>query len=238
MLTALPSRHPWDAARGVASMLSAMLAALALLLVANLPAHAQSGGEAARQLVQTVTDRGIAIMEDETLSFGDMAEQFRNLVQQNVDTDRVARFALGRYWNQATPAQREEYQQLFLDYMVKVFASRMGEYAGQKIDIRGVTQDADNQWLVQSVMTSPGTGAPPLQVDWRVRRDESGTYKIVDAIVEGISLAITQRAEFTNYIASNNGQVTALLERIRAVAARPSLDTTIVPEVPAPGHSG
>lgn len=234
MLTALPFWSPSVIARGIAGA----LAALALLLVAHAPVHAQSGGEAAKQLVQTVTDRGIAIMEDETLTFGDMAQQFRDLVQHYVDTDRVARFALGRYWNQATPAQREEYQQLFLDYMVKVFASRMGEYAGQQVEIRGVTQDADNQWIVRSVMTSPGTGAPPLQVDWRVRRDESGRYKIVDAIVEGVSLAITQRAEFTNYIASNNGQVTALLDRIRDVAARPSLDTDIVPEVPTQGRSG
>jgi phospholipid transport system substrate-binding protein len=167
---------------------------------------------AARSFVDVMAKKTVAFLADKNLSEPRKKEQFRTLLFADFDLDTIGRFVLGPYWNRADPAQRQEYLRLFRDMIANVWAERFEQYQGQKFELRSARAADDRDTLVSSVIIPLDN--PAVQVDWRVRY-KNGQYKIVDVIVEGVSLSVTQRSDFSSVIQRGGGDVGVLLASLR-----------------------
>ena len=186
--------------------------AAALWLGVALAAGAAAAPDTADEFIRVLADEAIQALADKTLSEGERESQFRDFLSRAFDVLVIGRFVLGRYWRVATPAEREEFETLFLEFVVRTYARRLGEYGGETLNITDVRGGDDSDTVVRSEIVFPGF--PEVRVDWRVRRT-GGAYRIVDVTVEGVSLAITQRDEFAAVIRRNGGQVEGLLSALR-----------------------
>jgi phospholipid transport system substrate-binding protein len=138
--------------------------------------------------------------------------RFRQLFSEDFDVPGIARFVLGRYWRIATEQQQQEFVKVFADYIALAYSNRLAEYTGESLHVTG-SRPAPDGSLVTSEIVRPN-GAPPAKVDWQLTQHD-GTYKISDVIVEGVSMAVTQRSEFASVIQRNGGQVQGLITALR-----------------------
>ena len=142
--------------------------------------------------------------------------QFRQLFHDDFDGAGVARFVLGRYWRSASGSEQQEFVKLFENYVVFVYTARLANFGGETFKIRGSRSDGDSA-IVSTNVISPGSTSP-LRMDWRVIND-SGAYKINDVIIEGVSMAVTQRSEFASVVQRNGGKVSGLIAMMREKTA-------------------
>ena len=138
--------------------------------------------------------------------------RFRQLFSEDFDVPGIARFVLGRYWRVATEPQQQEFVKVFADYIALAYSNRLAEYSGETLHVTG-SKPAPDGSVVSSEIVRPN-GAPPAKVDW-VLTPHDGAYKISDVVVEGVSMAVTQRSEFASVIQRNGGQVQALITALR-----------------------
>jgi phospholipid transport system substrate-binding protein len=138
--------------------------------------------------------------------------RFRQLFSEDFDVPGIARFVLGRYWRVATEPQQQEFVKLLADYIALAYSNRLAEYSGETLHVTG-TRPAPDGSVVSSEIVRPN-GAPPAKVDW-VLTAHDGAYKISDVVVEGVSMAVTQRSEFASVIQRNGGQVQGLITALR-----------------------
>src|SRR5262249_39721530 len=118
------------------------------------------------------------------------------------DVDSIARFVVGNYWRTASDAERTEYRKLFEDYVVAAYSARLSNYSGEQFQVRDEVPAGDDT-MVNSVIIRPTQ--PPAKVEWRVRKSPDGSLKIVDVVVEGVSMTITQRSEFSSVMQQTGG---------------------------------
>ncbi len=166
----------------------------------------------AENFVSSLAQRAIDFLSDEKLSAAARKEEFRKLLHDNFDMKTIGRFALGRYWRTSTKEQQAEYQKLFEEMIVNVYSSRFGDYQGQKFDVRSSRADNDQDTLVSSYIK--GETGEEIEVQWRVRY-KGKRYMVVDVIVEGVSMAMTQRSDFASVIQRGGGDVQVLLAHLR-----------------------
>ena len=137
-----------------------------------------------------------------------------SIVEARVDLDAVARFCLGRFWRTATPQQQADYTQLFRRVLIKNISEKVGEYQGVTYTLgRAVKREGDI--AVASVLNRPGNA--PNKVDWVVEAE--GAPKVIDVIAEGTSLRLTQRSDYSAYLARNGNNVQALIDALKQQAA-------------------
>lgn len=164
--------------------------------------------EAAKKFVDKMAQTGIGFLGNEGLTDEQRTAEFRKLLNNNFDMATIGRFALGRNWKTATPAQQAEYQKLFKNMIVEIYSRRFKEYNGQKLEVTGARADGDTDVIVSSSIIPPN--GQKVSVDWRVRNN-----KVVDILVEGVSMALTQRSDFASVIQRGGGSVEVLLEHLR-----------------------
>ncbi len=164
--------------------------------------------------VKSMTDRGLKFLADTNASKAQKTADFRKLLDESFDLETIGRFALGRYWNAATDTQKKDYLKLFKTMVVDVYSNRFEEYKGQKIEVRSFRSIGNQDTLVSSFMIPPN-GGEEVQVDWRVR-NKGGSYKIVDVLVAGVSMSVTQRSEFSSVIQRGGGNVDALIAQLKS----------------------
>lgn len=164
------------------------------------------------KLISDIGDQAISFLADDGLSDSAREEAFRELLINNFDMKTIGRFVLGRYWRTATPEQRDEYFNLFEEMVIKTYSRRFSEYSGQKLVVTGSRDENDTDRLVNSLIKGSGSD---ISVDWRVREKSDGSYKIVDVIVEGVSMSVTQRSDFSSVIQRGGGNIEALLQQLR-----------------------
>lgn len=163
------------------------------------------------QFIQWLGEQALSTLRSPNVTLEQRETSFRNLMRTGFDIEFIGRFVLGRYWQQSTPEQRADYVQLFGEYLVKTYARRLGGYSGETFTIVSATPAGEQDVLVRTRIDRPG--APPLFCDWRVRVINS-QYKIIDVMVEGISMAVTQRQDFGAVV--QQGGMPALLTALRA----------------------
>jgi phospholipid transport system substrate-binding protein len=142
--------------------------------------------------------------------------RFRELFHEDFDCPGIARFVLGRYWRTASPEEQQEFIKLFENYVVFVYTVRLADFGGETFKVRGSRSDGDGV-IVSTDVASPGRPTP-LRIDWRLV-DDDGAYKINDVIVEGVSMAVTQRSEFASVVQRNGGQIRGLMAMMREKTA-------------------
>lgn len=193
------------------------VAILAVLAGAGRPANAASD---AGEFLSSMTERAIAQLTDESMPLADRKARFRILFQENFDVPVVGRFVLGRYWRKTDPETRDAFLSVFEDVMIQRFVPKFAGYAETTFEIKRVqTLDDPAQFVVRSRI-SPDRGKS-FEIDWRVR-ERNGHFKILDVIGEGISMALTLRAEYASAIKNSGGQVEGLVARLRAQVERES----------------
>lgn len=185
--------------------------ALLMLPITAMAQVSESTVKQARVFVEDVTDTGIGILSANS-GKADMANQFRTLLNKNFDMNYIGRFAMGRYWRSLDDQNKKEYLSLFEDMIVDVYSKRFKDYNGEKMVIQSARADGKYDVLVNS-MIKPKSG-PDIRVDWRVR-EKNGNYKIIDIMVEGVSMALTQRSDFSSVIQRGGGDVEVLLNHLR-----------------------
>lgn len=166
----------------------------------------------ARDFIDSMTQRGIAFLSDETLDQDGRKKEFEKLLNDSFDIKTIARFALGTNWRKATEKERSEYLKLFNQMIVDVYSNRFKEYQGQSIEVSGARAEGNNDVIVNSMIVDKNK--PSVKVDWRVR-NKGGSYKVVDVIVEGVSMSVTQRSDFSSVIQRGGGDISVLLDHMR-----------------------
>jgi phospholipid transport system substrate-binding protein len=192
-----------------ATRILALFAAIVLFV----PGQVRAAGDSAGFIADLGT-RAVKVLSSPD-SEKDREKQFRALFDAGFDVPAITRFALGRYWQTASEAQQKEFTGLFTAYMVHVYTVRFNEFTGQQFKVTGSRPESDTSSLVSSQMGSGGN--PGVKIDWRVTAAPDG-FKIIDLVVEGISMAVTQRQEFSAVIQRNGGDIEALLKLLRAKA--------------------
>ncbi len=169
------------------------------------------------EFVTALADRTIKILKDKSLSKDGRVQALGAVFLEGFDVQAIGRFVLGRYWAAATPQEREAYLAVFKDFVVETYAIRFNSYAGEVFKVKGAAPDGDQGALVTSDIGN--AGEDPARVEWRVRKEQGG-YKIVDVIVEGVSLVITQRSEFASVLQANGGGIATLTSALRDKVAQ------------------
>jgi phospholipid transport system substrate-binding protein len=191
-----------------------LLAAAALPLLGRaMPTWAASTDQAEAMIQKLLTDL-TAVVNGPGSAAAKQASLAR-LVDASVDVEAVARFCLGRYWRSATPQQQKEFVAQFRRYLMANITGKVGEYQGVTFSM-GRAQPREADVAVSTIVTRPGNA--PNKVDWIVST-ESGAPKIIDVVAEGTSLRLTQRSDYSAFLARNNGNVQALID---AMAKQPS----------------
>jgi len=178
------------------------------------PARAQNLDQVAAFIAQTGTD--IAAVVNGPGTPGDKQKQLQVVIDRTVDVNEVARFCLGRFWRAASAEQQREYQELFHRVLMINITGKIGEYQGVTIAV-GRAQPREGTIVVASIVNRPGN--PPSKVDWVVSTD-SGGPKIVDLIAEGTSLRLTQRSDYSAYLARNNNNIQVLIDALKQQASQ------------------
>jgi phospholipid transport system substrate-binding protein len=171
------------------------------------------------RFIQNLGDRAIAILADKSLTDDQRSTQFRDMLRASFDLMTIGRFVIGRSWRAATPEQQQEYMRLFEELVVKTYSDRFALYTGEGFRVTTVRPEGERDFAVNSEITHPDSSAPTT-VDWRVRVKE-GKPGIIDVVVEGVSMSVTQRQEYAAVIQRHGGNIDGLLDLMRQRVQEP-----------------
>lgn len=185
-----------------------------LVAVVILPLNLALAATPQEGFISKLGKDAITILADKSMTVSGRHAAFARMFNQDFDLKTIGRFVMGRHWREATPAQQDQYQRLFEKMVITVYTQRFDNYAGQQFTVKGSSpvDGADTDTLVKSEIIQTEAGAPPVAVEWRVR-NQGGAYKIIDVIVEGVSMSVTQRSDFDAVIA--NGGIDGLISDLQ-----------------------
>lgn len=199
-------------------MVAAAAIAAAVLICAVGGQRATASDDPALTFIQGLGDKAIEVLRDKAnTSFAEREAAFREVMVTGFSIPTVSRFVLGRHWKTATKQQREDYSAIFVDFIVRVYASRFDSYGGELFEARSAIQDESGDTIVRAQILRP-SGGEPIDVDFRVR-ERDGVQKVIDVLVEGISMLHTHRVEFASVV--NRKGIDGLLEDLRARVEAP-----------------
>ena len=178
-----------------------------------LNANAAIDKEKAQSMIEDLTSKGIEGIINSSATEKEKVEVFRTLFTQNLDLNFIGKYVLGRYWRSATPTQQKEFIELYKEFNVKTWSKRFDEFKGKKFVFDGVSNSSNaDQVFVNTYV--PMEGNAPISVKWRVY-ERKGELKVIDIIIENVSLAQTSRNEYSSFIAKSPKGVEGLLENLR-----------------------
>jgi phospholipid transport system substrate-binding protein len=189
-------------------VITTALVVIAGIIAAPGPAAA---GEYPADFISALGNQGLAVIRSNA-AIDQKAAYFHQMLRQDFDLARISRFGLGPYWRVASENERQEFASLLEDHLVRFYGRRFAEYGGESLRVTGSRTDADGVIVASQIIRQEGS---PIAVEWRLGLSD-GHYKISDVIVDGVSMALTQRSEFAAMIQRNGGQVAGLLTAMRA----------------------
>ncbi len=182
-----------------------------LLFAGN--ANAAVDGAKAEAFVKQVTDEGITQIINADISQTEKDTRFEKLFNNALDLKFIGQFVLGRYWKTASNEQKQQFIDAYRDLNIKTWSQRFDEFKGKEFIFKGTTpSNSANQIFVNTLV--PMDQGEPAKVVWRVKQT-GDNFKIVDIIIENVSLAITARNEYTAYIKSAPGGVNDLIKDLQ-----------------------
>ena len=133
------------------------------------------------------------------------------MIHQDFDLTGISRFELGPYWRIASPADRQEFSDLFADHLIRLYGRQLAQSGDGSFIVTGSRSDPAGVIVTSRIIPQSG---PPIAVDWRLGVS-NGLYKIEDVAIDGISMALAQRSEIAAIIARDGGQFGPLLAAMR-----------------------
>ncbi|MEC7576448.1 MAG: ABC transporter substrate-binding protein, partial [Pseudomonadota bacterium] len=171
-------------------------------------------GEITERKYQAVSTTEVITQQDH-LTTEQKKARFKKMLDTSFDIKTIARFALGLHWKSASEKEKTEYVGLFEKMVIDVYSRRFSEYNGQEFEVIGAQKRGKKDFVVTSSILPPeGEKGPDVRVDWRVR-NRNGDLRVIDIIVEGISMGQTQRSDFAAVIQKGQGEVEYLLAELR-----------------------
>lgn len=192
------------------SLLTAVTTAPLTISVANATEITENS---ALNLVKNLGQEAVELLASKDFTAAEKQQNFSSLIERDFDMKLIGRFVLGKNWRAATESEKSEYLVLFKKYIINTYQKRIGDYSGENLDIVKAKPLNDKEFLVNSVILR--AKGPKIQLDWRVRESKSGQLKIIDLIVENVSMALTHRDEFSSVISQNGGKIEGLLQKLR-----------------------
>ncbi|MBM3564842.1 MAG: ABC transporter substrate-binding protein [Alphaproteobacteria bacterium] len=194
------------------------LAVLALAVAPPRPALASPELEkGATAFIESLSKQAVDSLTDAKVGRAERIGRFRKMFTDSFAVEAIGRWLLGQHWRKATDAEKKEYLALFEDMMVASYVDRFAEYAGTTLRITRAVTENDKHATVSSEVQRPGS-SQPVRVDWRVGAGDAG-FKIVDVVIEGTSMSITMRSDFSSVINQKGGQISGLLDVMREKTA-------------------
>ena len=153
------------------------------------------------------------------LSKEERIQKLKQIAKETVDIKGIGFYSLGDHRKKLTENQLIKYHKVFAEYFLKSFSSRLAEYSNPEIEVNSKKIINKNYTIVSSILISTES-RPEVKIDWRVYTKDSNNLLIRDLIIEGLSLARTQKEEFSSIINSNDGNIEALLKNLADFAVK------------------
>jgi phospholipid transport system substrate-binding protein len=196
---AVKSRRFWS--------MSGLLVALFAMLARTSPA-----ADAPRDVVRRMSDAVIAVLQEKNLSADAKRDKIRGIVEGYVDFPTMARLVLARNWSGLDDSEKGEFTEEFKRHLSVTYGKNVETYNNEKVQITGDHDEGRGDWTVQTKILHPQGGGGDILVDYRLRQ-LSGEWKVIDLVIERVSLVSSFRSQFQEVMA--NGGIDRLLKLLR-----------------------
>ena len=189
-------------------MLVKNITKLILIFVLNLFFSLNAFSLEPKEFVQQTVDSAAKAL-DESLSKELKIDNLKKIAKKAVDIEGIGFYSLGKHRKNISDQQRKEYLDIFTQYFLKSFSSRLAQYSDPKIKVDSQKKLNEKYTMVSSVLIAT-EDKPEIKIDWRVVTKNINQPLIIDVIIEGVSLEKVQKEEFNSIIQSNDGDINAL----------------------------
>ena len=166
-----------------------------------------------KEFVSELVNEAITKLSDKNLTQKEKAEFVEKIALENVDINALSLYTLGELRKTSDKPLIQEYQKVFEKYFLKSLTSRLSDYSSSKFEVIEAEQKSSNYTIVSSTVR-PDNGNPEIKIDWRIYTKDPNKPLIRDLIVEGLSLARTQKEEFASILNSNNNDIDILISKL------------------------
>ena len=163
--------------------------------------------------VQSTVNRASQALSGQ-LSKDQKIDKLKTIAAETVDIKGIGMYTLGSFRKALSEDEKKQYDALFEKYFLKTFSSRLAEYSNPEIEVKSKEILNKNYTMVSSILIATEQ-RPEVNIDWRIYTKDLNNLKIRDLIIEGLSLARTQKEEFASIIESNGGDINALLASLK-----------------------
>tara|TARA_B100000686_G_C16551473_1_gene842795 strand:+ start:357 stop:956 length:600 start_codon:yes stop_codon:yes gene_type:complete len=163
--------------------------------------------------VQSTVNRASTILGSDLVK-EQKIEKLKQIAKETVDIRGIGFYTLGKHRKSINDQQKKQYTKLFEDYFLKSFSSRLAEYSNPEIEVTSQEKLSDKYTIVSSILVATKE-RPEVKIDWRIYTKNPEKPLIRDLIIEGLSLARTQKEEFNSIIQSNDGDIEALFTSLK-----------------------
>ena len=182
-----------------------------IFLIINSPLFAYSSDP--KEFVQELVTEAIEKLSDKNLTNDEKAEFVEKVAIENVDINALGLYTLGELRKSSNESDLMNYQVAFEKYFLKSLTSRLTDYSSSKFQVVESEKKSATYTIVKSII-SPENGGPNVKIDWRIFTKNPEKPLIRDLIVEGLSLARTQKEEFSSILSSNNNDIKILIKKL------------------------
>ena len=166
-----------------------------------------------KELVSELVNEAISKLSDKNLNSEEKKAFIEKVALENVDINALGLYTLGELRKSSDKTDNYNYQKSFQKYFLKSLTSRLTDYSTSKFEIVGEDKKSSNYTIIKSKVI-PTEGGPEIKIDWRIYTKDPEKPLIRDLIVEGLSLARTQKEEFSSILSSNNNDINILIDKL------------------------
>ena len=189
------------------------LSTLVIFLITTISTNSFAYNTDPKLFVEELVDDAIKTLSNKSISKADKNKKIEEIALANVDIDALGMYTLGDVRKTLDENNLKKYKTLFEKYFLKSLTSRLTDYSSQKFEVLSADQKSDNYNIVSSRIVESAS-QPEIKIDWRIYTKEPSKPLIRDLIVEGLSLAKTQKEEFASILNSNNNDINILFSKL------------------------
>ena len=189
------------------------LSALVIFLITTIGINSFAYNTDPKLFVEELVDDAIKTLSNKSISKADKNKKIEEIALANVDIDALGMYTLGDVRKTLDENNLKKYKTLFEKYFLKSLTSRLTDYSSQKFEVLSADQKSDNYNIVSSRIVESAS-QPEIKIDWRIYTKDPSKPLIRDLIVEGLSLAKTQKEEFASILNSNNNDINILFSKL------------------------
>ena len=180
---------------------------------------ARAATDSPRAVVEELTNQVLAVLADKSLSTDVKKKKVEDLVYKHVDFDVVARLILAKNWQQFSDQQKKEFIEEFKQHLSMTYGKSVDNYKNEKVDVVADHEEARGDWTVKTKIVRGGPD--DIAVDYRLRKNQNGDWKIIDVIIEGVSLVSSFRSQIQEAVSSGGPENAIKLLREKNAKGEP-----------------